>query len=141
MKRLTIGQVAKAANVHIETVRYYEKKGLIPTAERTEAGYRMFTAETVEDIDFIKNAQRVGFTLHEIKELLALHKSSSFTPTEEMYHAAQMKVQAIEEQIKQLQNFKALLELITHHPASELPLSKETCPILTRLHGKEGKQT
>src|SRR6266581_1729527 len=69
---LTIGQIASAANVNIQTIRYYERRGLFPTPRRTPAGYRQYTADAVARLRFIKHAQELGFSLHEIEELLAL---------------------------------------------------------------------
>ncbi|MEX2603214.1 MAG: MerR family transcriptional regulator, partial [Gracilimonas sp.] len=65
-----IGEVAKRANVNKETVRYYEKRKLIPKPDRRRSGYRIFTQRHIDQIRFIKRAQELGFTLSEIKELL-----------------------------------------------------------------------
>ena len=67
MTGLTIRQVANAEKVNLETVRYYEKRGLIVEPLRTESGYRRFPDEAIERISFIKRAQELGFTLEEIK--------------------------------------------------------------------------
>ncbi|RMD87435.1 MAG: MerR family transcriptional regulator, partial [Candidatus Dadabacteria bacterium] len=72
MPGLTIGKVATQAGVHVETVRYYEQRGLIPKPPRSAAGYRVYSEPYVERIRFIKRAQELGFTLKEIKELLFL---------------------------------------------------------------------
>jgi len=66
------GQIAKKAEVNVETLRFYEKKGLIPEPMRTDTGYRQYPEETIHRILFIKNAQRLGFTLKEIRELLSI---------------------------------------------------------------------
>ena len=72
MKTMTIGQVAREAGIGIETVRFYEREGLLEKPARRESGYRQFEAEAVVRLRFIKQAQRLGFTLREIRELLAL---------------------------------------------------------------------
>lgn len=72
MQGLTISQVARKANVNIETVRYYEKTGLISKPPRMESGYRCFPPEVVKQITFVKRAQELGFTLSEIKELITI---------------------------------------------------------------------
>lgn len=72
MTELTIGQVAKAAGVNVETVRYYQRVGLIDEPARPPQGYRRYPAATVSRIRFIKRAQELGFTLNEIRELLRL---------------------------------------------------------------------
>src|SRR2546426_8604950 len=69
---LTIGQVANAADVNIQTIRYYERRGLIPTPRRTPAGYRQYAEEAVARLRFIKHAQELRFSLTEIQELLGL---------------------------------------------------------------------
>src|SRR5262245_58452909 len=73
---LRIGEVAERAGVTIDTVRYYEKRQLLPTASRTEGGFRLFTAETVKRVQFIKQAQELGFSLDEIGELLTIGGAS-----------------------------------------------------------------
>lgn len=132
MDGLTISQVASRSNVNVETVRYYERRGLISKPPRSESGYRMFTQETVEDILFIKRAQEIGFTLEEIREILSLYKNENYLPIEDMYHLAQVKILEIEEKINQLQKFKSLLELVTKRPLSTLPLPKSECPVLQK---------
>src|SRR5437879_7544921 len=69
---LTIGQVADAADVNIQTIRYYERRGLFPTPRRTPAGYRQYADDAVARLRFIKHAQELGFSLQEIQELLGL---------------------------------------------------------------------
>ena len=73
---MTTGQLAKIAEVNIETVRYYERRGLIPKPRRRESGYREYPEETVERIRFIKHAKVLGFSLKEIGELLSLRLDS-----------------------------------------------------------------
>jgi DNA-binding transcriptional MerR regulator len=133
MRGFKISEVAKAAKVNIETIKYYEKRGLLSKPSRTESGYRVFSNAAVEDIQFIKRAKDIGFTLQEIKHLLYLIKQDDYFPTEEMYQFATTKVKEIEEKIIQLQNFKSLLELVTKLPDSSLPLQKNQCPILTGI--------
>ena len=72
MKSLTIGKLARASRVNIETIRFYERKGLLPNPPRSEAGYRLFPEETLERVRFIRNAKELGFSLKEISELLSL---------------------------------------------------------------------
>jgi MerR family copper efflux transcriptional regulator len=69
---MTVGTAARRAGVKIDTIRYYERRALLPKSPRTEAGYRTLTDETVQRVRFIKHAQALGFTLNEIKQLLAL---------------------------------------------------------------------
>ncbi len=77
-----IGEVARRANVNKETVRYYEKRELIPKPDRCRSGYRIFTQRHIDQIRFIKRAQELGFTLSEIKELLELRMDENTTCAE-----------------------------------------------------------
>jgi Hg(II)-responsive transcriptional regulator len=76
MDTLTVGQLAREAGVNLETVRYYERRALLPPPHRTASGYRQYAASTVRRIEFIKRAQALGFTLDEIADLLALQAGS-----------------------------------------------------------------
>jgi len=69
---LTIGQVARAANVHVETLRYYERRGLVPKPPRSSSLYRHYPDDTVPRVQFVKHAQALGFALREIRQLLSL---------------------------------------------------------------------
>jgi len=75
MDTLTIGQLAQDAQVKVDTVRYYERRGLIPKPPRGKSGYRQYSPDDVARIQFIRRAQELGFTLNEIGELLALRKT------------------------------------------------------------------
>jgi DNA-binding transcriptional MerR regulator len=72
MGKLTIGDVAEQAQVHSETLRYYERRGLIARPPRSRSNYRLYPEETVQRVRFIKRAQALGFSLNDIKELLSL---------------------------------------------------------------------
>lgn len=133
MEGLSMSQVAKESNVNVATIRYYEKRALIAKPPRTEAGYRVFSYKTVEDIRFIKNAQDLGFTLEEIKHLLSICQEDEFFPTEKMHQLALKKYKEIEEKIQQLIKLKSLLEVVTTNPSSESPLSKKHCPIINKI--------
>ena len=130
METLTIGQVAKQAGVNIETIRYYERQGLIPEPSRRASGYRQYSADFVKRIQFIKRAQTLGFSLKEITELLELRIQPD-TACDEVRIRAEQKVTSIEEKIQTLARMKQVLdELIVacHHRG----VTSE-CPILTTL--------
>jgi Hg(II)-responsive transcriptional regulator len=132
MNGLTISQIAKASNVNIETVRYYERRGLISEPPRTESGYRMFTKGVIQDIKFIKRAQDLGFTLEEIKKLLSASNDDESFRSEEMYEFATGKIQEIEAKLNEFNNMKSLLEdLAGKCPGSGVP--KNQCPIIKNL--------
>jgi len=73
MQALTIGKAARQAQVGIDTVRFYERQGLLPAASRTASGYRLYTADDVDRLRFIRRAKTLGFSLDEIAELLRLN--------------------------------------------------------------------
>lgn len=79
-KPLTIGRLAQEAGINLETVRYYERRGLLPKPPRTASGYRMFPPEAARRLRFIKLAQDLGFSLREVRELLALRTSPEPAP-------------------------------------------------------------
>ncbi|MBH5317857.1 MerR family transcriptional regulator [Paenibacillus sp. GSMTC-2017] len=130
MNGLTISQVASMSHVNIETVRYYERRGLISKPPRSESGYRMFTQQAVEDIRFIKKAQEIGFTLEEIRSLLSLYKNEVEIIPADMQRIALEKIQEIEEKVNQLNRFKALLESAINRHVSKLPFSIDQCPVM-----------
>ncbi len=76
---LSIGQLAERAGVGLDTLRYYERRGLLPKPPRTASGYRSFSPDTVHRVQFIRRAQALGFTLKEVEELLALQVDPSTT--------------------------------------------------------------
>ncbi|MED4403573.1 heavy metal-responsive transcriptional regulator [Metabacillus fastidiosus] len=133
MNYYTISEVAKITNVNVATVRYYEKRGLVDKPTRNESGYRMFSDEVIENIKLIKQTQSLGFTLEEIKKILAIYKTESYFPAEEMYNFSVEKIGEIEEKITQLNRLKALLQAAVHCAGSELPLTKSSCPIIKIL--------
>lgn len=136
MKAITIGELAKATGVGVETVRFYERKGLVTAPTRKTSGYRQYPEETVERMRFIRRAQQVGFTLKEIKDLLALRDDADARRGDVRGKAA-AKIADIEAKVRDLLAMReSLVELLTScegdGPASE-------CPIITAL-GDQGPQ-
>ncbi len=130
MENLTIGQLAKRADVNIETVRYYERRGLVPEPPRIVSGYRQYSDEMVKRILFIKHAKELGFSLKEINELLML-KLDARTSCSEVKNRAEAKIKDIEGKIKTLQRMKKALVKLTKACGGIGP-AKE-CPILEAL--------
>ncbi|MFN0221951.1 MULTISPECIES: MerR family transcriptional regulator [Paenibacillus] len=134
MRWLTVSQLAKETQVTVETIKFYERKGLLAKPPRTESGYRMFPESATVDMALIKRAQEIGFTLQEIRHLLTMVREEDDYPTEEMHAFAVRKVEELERQIRRLQSFKELLEQIARRPYDAAPpLPKQECPLLTRL--------
>jgi MerR family transcriptional regulator, copper efflux regulator len=130
MPQLTIGELAKSAGVNRETVRYYERRRLLPRPSRSISGYRVFADDAVRRLSFIRHAQELGFSLNEIRDLLALRVKSVDT-CDRVRERAEAKVADIEKKIKSLQHMKeALSELVAS--CSRRGKTRE-CPILDSL--------
>jgi len=134
MNGRTIGAVAKQANVHVETLRYYERRGLVAHPLRSMTNYRLYPKETVRRVRFIKHAQALGFSLQEIKELLSL-RAAPRARCADVRVRAEGKITAIDAKIRALQAMrKALAKLVTecvgHGPITD-------CPILEALDTEE----
>ena len=97
---MRIGEVAAQAGVNIQTLRYYERRGLLPEPERSNSGYRAYDSDTVRLVRFIKRAQELGFTLREIEDLIELRQSPRRGA--EVRAVAATKVVDIERRIRQL---------------------------------------
>lgn len=136
MERLTIGELAKRGGVNLETVRYYERKGLLPAPPRTTSGYRAFPEDAVRRLRFIKRAQELGFSLREIEELLALRVTPGGTMADVRERAA-AKVSDIEAKIRTLKSMKKALEGLTATCCGEGAASD--CPILESLSSEREK--
>lgn len=135
MASLRIGKLAKACNVNIDTIRYYESLGLLPPEGRTQAGYRVYNLESLNRLKFIRQAQRLYFTLDEIKEMLALRVSDA-GKCSDVHRKAEAKIALIEEKEKALKAIKkALKELAAACRNGDAPASE--CPILEILYPKE----
>ncbi len=137
MKTLSVGQLAKGASVNIETVRYYERRGLLPEPQRRESGYREYSPEDVFRIKFIKRAQELGFTLKEISELLALRVDSK-TTCAKVKKQAEAKISGIEEKILLLKKMKAALGKLASTCKDHKP--QQGCPILEYLNEQSNWQ-
>jgi len=135
MDTLTIDQVARKAGVHVETVRYYERRGLIVQPSKPRSGYRRYDPEIVARIRFVKRAQDLGFTLEEITELLAL-KVDPGTTCCEVREQAEAKIAAIEDKIRVLRRMVRSLETLVEACREER--STTECPILEALE-REGE--
>jgi MerR family copper efflux transcriptional regulator len=130
---LTIGALAKRAGVAIDTIRYYEREGLLPEPTRRPSGYRSYGEGTVAQLRFIRRAKNLGFTLEEIRDLLALSADRQ-RGVKAVKQRAQRRLVDIEARIAELQRVRAgLAELIEACPGHGAP---EQCPILRALGGE-----
>lgn len=130
MRTFTIGQVAREAGVSVETVRFYEREGLLEEPERQQSGYRQFPSEAIDRLRFIKQAQRLGFTLRDVRELLALKLDPQATRSE-VRNRAVAKIADIDQRIAELQRMKQALAPLVK--ACDGRGMLEGCPILAAI--------
>lgn len=124
--RRTIGKLARAAGVAVDTVRYYERIGLLPPARRTEAGYRVYDNDDLRQLRFIRRAQGLGFSLEEIGRLLALLGENG--DRAEVRALAQARLDEIEEKLRELVGKRAILHRLVE--ACHGHGSIADCPII-----------
>lgn len=130
MDTLTIGQVAQAAGIHLETIRYYQSLGLVARPRRPPGSVRRYGNEAVARLRFIKRAQELGFTLEEVKSLLLLEDGQNCAATRAL---AVHKLDVVRRRIADLGRMRRLLEgLIAECEAGKRP---RCCPIIATLSG------
>jgi Hg(II)-responsive transcriptional regulator len=132
MKILTIGQLARQAGVGVETLRFYEREGLLEEPARRESGYRQYDPAVVGRLRFIQRAKALGFTLKEIKELLRLHADEDATRAD-VKRRAEEKIADIEAKIEDLRRIRAALAGLAQACDGEGTLLG--CPIIEALTG------
>jgi MerR family mercuric resistance operon transcriptional regulator len=130
MKEFRSGKLATTAGVNIETLRFYEKKGVMPKPDRTPAGYRIYDINDLKRLKFIKKSQILGFTLSEIKDLLYLRVDSERSCSE-VRKIASEKISSIDIKIDELQKIRDALSKLVELCKGEGPESD--CPILDEL--------
>lgn len=134
MNQYSIGELAQRAGVAIDTIRYYERDGLLAPTERSAAGYRRYDDTGLKRLNFIRRAKALGFSLDDIRGLLAL---SAQADVAEVRRTAQAKLDDIGRRIAELERVRAGLQaLITACPGHG---RAETCPILNALAGEEAR--
>lgn len=124
---MKIGELAKRAGIGIETIRYYEREGLLLEPERRPSGYRLYDESTVERLEYVRRAKELGFTLAEIKELLDLSFTNR-TCCEHIRHRVETKMADIEQKIQLLQQMKQSLDKIVEHCRDQK--FTEMCPLI-----------
>jgi MerR family copper efflux transcriptional regulator len=135
VKSLTIGKLAKDAGVNLETVRYYERCGLLPKPPRsTSSGYRQFPEDAARRLRFIRRAQELGFSLAEIGELLSLRVSLTST-SGAIRTRTEAKIADIDSKIRTLESMKKSLQRLTKACDGCAPMAN--CPILDSLDREE----
>lgn len=135
------GKAAQQAGISVDTIRFYQNLGLIRSAGRCAGGYRLFDEERIRDLTFVRNAQELGFSLTEIKDLLALRQKHH--ACSEVQSMLKRKVGDVQEKINSLSRLKAELARAPRDCNHELRLKREIkhedcCPLLTKLDRTNG---
>ncbi|MGX5695752.1 heavy metal-responsive transcriptional regulator [Agromyces soli] len=127
-ERLTIGGLAEAAGVAVSTVRFYERQGLVEPDERSPGGYREYEPEAVRRVRFIRRAQRLGFTLREVREVLQLSDEPELITLADVAGQVEDKLVEIDEKIEDLRRVRAAIaELVESGPVHP------RCPVIEAI--------
>jgi MerR family copper efflux transcriptional regulator len=132
---LTIGTVAREAGVSAQTLRYYEREGLLDPPPRTRSGYRAYDRSAVSQISFIRRAQKLGFTLKEIRELLEL-QADGIADCDEVRNAVVAKLDDVERKIEQLAHIRAALAGLVETCTGDGPACR--CIIIDNMKSAPG---
>lgn len=131
---MTIGRLARGAGVGTETLRYYERLGLIRPQRRTESNYRLYGTEAVRRLAFIRRAQALGFSLEEIRELLSLHHRADARAAQ-VKAIAEERIREVEDRLRDLERMREGLQALSAQCSGQG--SVDDCPILAALSGPE----
>ena len=124
------GEVAEAAGVNIQTLRYYERRGLLAEPPRRESGYRMYGPDAVRLVRFVKRAQELGFSLDDVESLLQLAEGGP----ESCDSARQMAMQKMDELDERIRNLRAMRRALSELvDTCDLPRNRRECPLLVTL--------
>lgn len=126
----TIGDAAKASDLRVETIRYYEKEGLLKIPRRTPAGYRLYTEESIKRLIFISTAKELGFSLKDIKQLLSL-RANPKSRCEDVKRKTEDKIREVDEKIKTLREIKKALNKLSSACSGKGPATD--CSILEAI--------
>jgi MerR family mercuric resistance operon transcriptional regulator len=131
MEKLTTGQLAKQANVNLETIRYYERRGLLPQPPRNESGHRRYTLDDLRRTEFIKRTQSLGFSLKEVSDLLSLRVGTG-TTCADVKIRVEVKIKDVQEKIADLKEIEQALRHLADKCSGKGPVGQ--CPILEGLY-------
>lgn len=134
MKGLRVGEVARRAGVRVQTIHFYERRGLLPKPSRTTSNYRAYPEGAVLRVLFVKRAQELGFTLREIEELLSL-RAAPGTRCADVRARAEAKVRDIDARLHLLQAMRKALTKLIGECSGERPVTQ--CPILEALDSED----
>lgn len=134
LQNLTIGIFAKAAGVNVETIRFYQRKGLLPEPDKPYGGIRRYGKADVARMKFVKSAQRLGFSLDEIAELLRLEDGAH---CDEASHLAEHKLEDVRKKLADLAHMEAALSALVR--ACHASKGNVSCPLIASLQA--GQET
>jgi Cu(I)-responsive transcriptional regulator len=126
---MNIGEAVKSSGVSAKMIRHYESVGLFPEATRTESGYRQYTGKEITTLRFIRQSRGLGFSIEQIRELLALWQDRK-RPSRQVRALAQAHIEELDEKLKELQSMKATLEHLVHCCHGD---DRPDCPIIDTL--------
>ncbi|AXS83665.1 MULTISPECIES: Hg(II)-responsive transcriptional regulator [Marinobacter] len=130
---ITIGGLARAAGVHVETIRYYQRRGLLPEPQRPPGGIRRYGPADIDRLTFVKTAQQLGFSLDQISDLLRLEDGAH---CQEASALAENKLRDVRAKIDRLEKIEEVLgEMVDRCHAQK---GNITCPLIAALHGGVG---
>jgi MerR family copper efflux transcriptional regulator len=132
VESFTIGKLADQGGVKVQTIRYYERRGLLPKASRSASGYRQYSDDTIRRLRFIRQAQALGFSLSEIEELLSLRIEPGAT-CGDIRKRARQKIASVDAKIGELNRIKYALHKLVKACRGSGPTNE--CPILEALDG------
>jgi DNA-binding transcriptional MerR regulator len=135
---LKIGEIARESGVGVEALRFYESRGLIEPATRTQAGYRLYDAGVLSRLSFIKKAQSIGFTLDEIAEIIS-DSAHGHMPSADVRRLAAEKLAVLEERIRQLQRYRRELRETVAAWEQQGEAKGEVCGLIEGLSGHRTK--
>ncbi len=129
VREFTIGQLSKLTNVNIETIRYYEKIGMIPHPPRNDSGYRIYSTSHLERLSFVRRSRELGFSQPEVRKLLKLVDEHSYT-CGEVQEMTTKHLRTVRDKIKDLRKLeKALANMVSECDGGNIP----DCPIVDIL--------
>jgi MerR family transcriptional regulator, mercuric resistance operon regulatory protein len=131
-QEMTIGRLAKAAGVHVETIRYYQRRGLLEEPPKPLGGQRRYSPAMIEVLGFIRRAQQLGFSLEEVKSLLALSEGDNCA---EVRAIAERKHEVLRARIEQLESMATQLDTLIE--ACRANKTRRKCPVIVALETPE----
>lgn len=135
---MRIGELALAAGVNIQTIRFYEREGLLPAPARSASGYRSYQQRDLDRVMFIRRNHEIGFTLAEVQQLLHLHATLEAMPNpirrkpaevKQIIDLGRQRLSQVNEKIRTLRGMKIQLEFLVHHLEKSAPT---TCPVVVK---------